>query len=58
MAISDFTQGVSFPINKWDLADQMRARGANEQICANVERLPMEEFNSPAEVASALGEQD
>ena len=54
--VQNFLAGVSYPLSTEDLVSEAARQGADERIRATLERLPAQQFNTPAEVSSAIGE--
>ncbi|MEO7577886.1 MAG: DUF4142 domain-containing protein [Massilia sp.] len=52
--IQKFLKGVDYPANKAALIDNARKLGADESVCASLEQLPDEDFQTPAEVSQAF----
>ncbi len=50
-----YLKGVNYPAKKQDLLKRAKEEGADENICATLERLPDEEFETPADVSKAVG---
>jgi hypothetical protein len=53
--IQKFLKGVDYPANKAALLENAKNLGADENVCASLEKLPEEDFQTPAEVSQALG---
>jgi hypothetical protein len=57
--IQKFLKGVDYPANKAALIANAKKLGADDKVCASLEELPDEEFETPAEVSQAFkGETD
>lgn len=56
--IQKFLKGVDYPASKNDLLRNAEREGADEDVRAMLERLPDEEYESPADVSQALGDID
>lgn len=52
--IQKYLKGVDYPANKAQLIEKARQLGADDNICASLEQLPDEEFQTPAEVSQAF----
>ena len=52
--IQKYLKGVDYPARKEALLQNARDMGADENICASLEQLPDEEFQTPAEVSQAF----
>lgn len=53
--LQKFLKGVDYPADKQTLIDTARREGADENVCATLEQLPDDEFQTPAEVSQAFG---
>ena len=53
--IQKFLKGVDYPANKEALLQNAKDMGADENVCASLEQLPDEEFETPADVSQAIG---
>jgi len=49
-----FLKGVDYPASKKDLVEIAERNGADEDVRTTLERLPDEEFQTPADVSQAL----
>lgn len=56
--IQKFLKGVDYPASKSDLLKNAEREGADEDVRATLQRLPDEEYESPADVSQALGNID
>lgn len=52
--IQKYLRGVDYPARKNDLLEAARRQGADASICASLEQLPDEEFQTPADVSAAF----
>lgn len=52
--IQKYLQGIDYPANKAALIENAKNLGADESICASLEQLPDEDFQTPAEVSQAF----
>lgn len=52
--IQKFLKGVDYPASKATLIENAKKMGADENICASLEQLPDENFQTPAEVSQAF----
>lgn len=52
--IQKYLKGVDYPASREQLIEKARSMGADENVCASLERLPDEEFQTPAEVSQAF----
>lgn len=53
--IQKYLKGVDYPASKATLLDTARREGADENVCASLEQLPDEQFQTPADVSQAFG---
>jgi len=53
--IQKFLKGIDYPASKGDLLQNAERNGADEDVRATLERLPDEEYQTPADVSEALG---
>ena len=53
--IQKFLKGVDYPASKSALIENARNLGADENVCASLEQLPDEDFQTPADVSQAFG---
>jgi hypothetical protein len=49
-----FLKGVDYPASKSDLLETAERNGADEDVRTTLERLPDEEYQTPADVSQAL----
>ncbi len=52
--IQKYLKGVDYPTDKETLIQTARQQGADESVCASLEQLPDEEFQTPADVSAAF----
>ena len=52
--IQKYLKGVDYPASKEQLIANARKLGADENICASLEQLPDDEFETPADVSEAF----
>ena len=52
--IQKYLKGVDYPASKEALIKNARKMGADESICASLEQLPDEDFQTPADVSEAF----
>jgi hypothetical protein len=52
--IQKYLKGVDYPARKQQLIENARKLGADENVCASLEQLPDEEFETPADVSQAF----
>ena len=53
--VQKFLKDVDYPASKQTLIDKAKSMGADENICASLEQLPDEDFQTPADVSQAFG---
>jgi predicted outer membrane protein len=53
--VQKFLKGVDYPASKSALLEKAKSMGADENVCASLEQLPDEEFQTPADVSQAFG---
>lgn len=53
--IQKFLKGVDYPASKAALIENAKNMGADENVCASLEQLPDEDFETPADVSQAFG---
>jgi hypothetical protein len=56
--VEKFLKGIDYPVNKADLLKYAQQHGADETVCAALERLPDQTFEGPVSVSKAIGELD
>ena len=49
-------KGIDYPASKEDIIDYAEQQGAGEEIISLLEKIPDEEYETPAELSKALGE--
>ena len=52
--IQKYLKGVDYPATREQLIENARNLGADESVCASLEQLPDEDFQTPAEVSQAF----
>ena len=52
--IQKYLKGVDYPASKAQLIENARKLGADESICASLEQLPDDDFQTPADVSEAF----
>ena len=52
--IQKYLKGVDYPATREQLVENARKLGADENICASLEQLPDEDFQTPADVSQAF----
>ncbi|MEB3359666.1 MAG: DUF2795 domain-containing protein [Synechococcales bacterium] len=53
--VQKFLKGIDYPASKQDVVDHAKQNGADENVCSTLERLPDQDFETPAEVSKAIG---
>lgn len=53
--IQKFLKGVNYPATKSALVENAKNLGADENVCASLEQLPEQDFETPADVSQAFG---
>ena len=53
--VQKYLKGVDYPASKKTLLEKAKSMGADENICASLEQLPDEDFQTPADVSQAFG---
>jgi predicted outer membrane protein len=54
--IQKFLKGVDYPASKAELLENARNMGADANVCASLEQLPDEDYQTPADVSQAFGQ--
>jgi putative membrane protein len=54
--LQKFLKGVDYPAKKAALIENAKNMGADENVCASLEQLPDEDFQTPADVSQAFGQ--
>ncbi len=52
--IQKYLKGVDYPATREELIENARKLGADDSICASLEQLPDEDFQTPADVSQAF----
>ncbi|PWF39439.1 DUF2795 domain-containing protein [Massilia glaciei] len=52
--IQKYLKGVDYPASKAELIENAKNLGADESVCASLEQLPDEDFQTPAQVSEAF----
>lgn len=52
--IQKYLKGVDYPATREQLIENAKNLGADESVCASLEQLPDEDFQTPAEVSQAF----
>jgi predicted outer membrane protein len=53
--VQKYLKGVDYPASKKTLLEKAKSMGADENICASLEQLPDEDYQTPADVSQAFG---
>jgi hypothetical protein len=53
--VQKFLSGMNYPANKDEIVKHARSRGADDNIMDTLERLPDDDFETPADVSKAIG---
>jgi hypothetical protein len=53
--VQKYLKGIDYPVQKDDLIRAAEDNGADNNLIAMLENLPMNEFNSPNDVSEAIG---
>jgi hypothetical protein len=53
--VQKFLKGIDYPCGQRELIATARQQGADENVLATLERLPDQSYNSPNDVAEAIG---
>ncbi|MFB2835549.1 DUF2795 domain-containing protein [Floridanema evergladense] len=51
-------KGIDYPVSKQDLVKHAQKNGADENVCATLEKLPDREYETPTEVSKAIGQME
>ncbi|PZV03167.1 MAG: hypothetical protein DCF32_14265 [Leptolyngbya sp.] len=54
--VQKFLKGIEYPASKQDVVEHAKQHGADENVCATLEQMPDEEFETSADVSKAIGE--
>lgn len=47
--------GMSYPASKQDLVNHAKMKGADDMVMNTLQRLPEQQYETPADVAKAIG---
>ncbi len=53
--VQKYLKGVDYPCSKQDLVNRAKQEGADANVLQTLQAMPMERFNSPNDVAEAIG---
>ncbi len=53
--VQKYLKGVDYPASKQELIKKAQAEGADQNVIQTLQAMPMERFNSPNDVAEAIG---
>ncbi|ASW56531.1 DUF2795 domain-containing protein [Plantactinospora sp. KBS50] len=54
--LQDYLEGLDFPVSREDVVRRAQENGASTAVLQLLRSLPVEEFESPAEVGESLSE--
>ncbi|HXS15446.1 MAG TPA: DUF2795 domain-containing protein [Candidatus Saccharimonadales bacterium] len=54
--VQKFLKGVDYPCKKDDLVKKAQEEGADENVISTLKEMKMDSFNSPNDVAQAIGQ--
>lgn len=54
--VQKFLEGVDYPVSKEELIEKARSEGADDLVLTTLQALDWDEFNSPNDVAEAIGD--
>lgn len=54
--LQKYLKGVDYPASKEDLVKKAKQEGADERVCSVLERLPDQQYQTPADVSQAVGD--
>ncbi|MFL5777476.1 MAG: DUF2795 domain-containing protein [Chloroflexota bacterium] len=52
--VQKFLSNVDYPADKRELVETARARGADENVLETLQKLPDEQYETPADVSEAI----
>lgn len=53
--VQKFLKGIDYPASKQEILRTAEDQGADEDVRSTLDRLPDQEFNSPADISEAIG---
>ncbi len=53
--VQKYLKGIDYPCNKQQLVDKAKQEGADENVIRTLQAMPMDNFNSPNDVAEGIG---
>jgi hypothetical protein len=56
--VQKFLGGIDYPAGKEDIVSKAKQKGADEEVVDALERIPDQEYSSPAAISRALGQLD
>lgn len=56
--VQKFLKNVDYPAKKDDLVRAAQEEGADENVLSALKAMPEEEFQTPADVSEAIGDED
>ncbi len=54
--VQKYLKGVDYPCSKQDLVNKAKQEGADENVLNTLQAMRMDRFNSPNDVAQAIGQ--
>ena len=56
--VQKFLKGVDYPCSKDDIVKKAQEEGADENVLKTLQSMPMDKFNSPNDIAQAIGQME
>ncbi len=53
--VQKYLKGVDYPCKKQDLINKAKQEGADDNVFRTLQAMPMDNFNSPNDIAQAIG---
>lgn len=53
--VQKYLKGVDYPCSKNELVNKAKGEGADNNVIETLKEMPMNQFNSPNDVAQAIG---
>ncbi|MDD5462965.1 MAG: DUF2795 domain-containing protein [Methylococcales bacterium] len=54
--VQKFLVGVDYPVRKEKIIEHAKAKGADDNVLQTLQKLPDENFETPADVSKAIGQ--
>lgn len=54
--VQKYLSGMHYPASKDEIVDHAKSQGADEKVIQILERLPDDDFETPADVSQAIGQ--